>query len=282
MLNIDRTEIHLSSRKVTPLTEKHFKKILDQVGKLRKPLAYVFGDQNFMGISFKVVAKTILIPRPETECLVELALKKIRSHHAPGSKLNILDIGTGSGCIGLSLWHFLQKDYKVFLVLNDISKKALRVARINASNLGISKNSIQYDSSNIRHGFPGVRHSRPSPEAWDLPSPRGTRGEGGNPVFNLIISNPPYIPSKDWNSLAPEIKRWEPKIALIAGRDGLDLIRPIVTQAKKFLTPQGMLILEIDHRQAKKVRVLMLKNSYKDVEIFKDMEGRDRIAYGRL
>ncbi len=208
-----------------------------------EPLAYILGQREFYGLNFKVTHAT-LIPRPDTELLVELALTRIPEGGA------VLDLGTGSGAIALSLAH-ARADAKITAV--DISEAALAVARENAQHLHL-------------------RNLRLLCCDWF----ESLTGEN----YHLIVSNPPYIAAKDAHLLQGDL-RFEPHSALASGADGLDAIRQITAQAKTYLKPGGWLLLEHGYDQAARVRELLLLAGFSEVGSEKDLAGIERVSGGR-
>ncbi len=208
------------------------------------PLQHITGEQEFMGLSFWV-NENVLIPRQDTETLVEEALKVIPS----GS--HVLDLCTGSGCVIISLVVHGQGLSGVGI---DVSEEALAVARENGERLVGSK--VDFAPGNI----------------WD-----GVTGR-----FNAIVSNPPYIRTKDILNLSVEVKDHEPRIALDGAEDGLYFYRHIVGHAKEYLKEKGWLLVEIGYDQGEDVYELFVANGFKDVEIIKDLAGNDRVVKGHL
>ena len=210
----------------------------------RIPLQHITEEQDFMGIPFWV-NEHVLIPRQDTETLVEEALKVIPS----GS--HVLDLCTGSGCVIISLVALGQGLSGIGV---DISEEALTVAREN-----------------------GARHSKGKATfiQGDLFAPVTGR-------FNAIVSNPPYIPTKEIEGLEPEVKDHEPMLALDGTEDGLFFYRRITEQAKDYLNDEGWLLVEIGFDQGPDVRDLFLANGFKEVEVIKDLAGNDRVVKGHL
>lgn len=238
------------------LLQKDNPKYLEYLSRLEKnePLAYIVGSQPFMGLKF-FVDKNVLIPRPETELLVEEIVAIVNSWKpATESRsdrdgfLNILDIGSGSGAIAISLAKHLAK-LKITAV--DVSDKALEIAKRNAE-----ENKVT-DQIEFLHG--------------NLFEPLE------NKKFDIIVSNPPYIPTKIIETLEPNVKDYEPREALDGGADGLDVIRQIVAQAPKYLKPSGILAIEIGFDQSSRVKELLKQNNFKDIRIIKDYAGIERI-----
>ena len=211
-----------------------------------EPVAYLTGEREFYGRSFKVTP-AVLIPRPETELLVDAALERI----PPRAQARVLDLGTGSGCVAIAIASERPLS-KVIAV--DQSLEALAIARRNAVNLSIGNIAfVQGD------WFTGLRKER----------------------FDLIVSNPPYIATGDPHLEQGDV-RFEPRIALESGADGLDAIRAIIAGARGYLAAGGWLLLEHGHDQGAKVRALMRDATFKDVVSGHDLAGIERVTGGRL
>ncbi|MHB8345857.1 MAG: peptide chain release factor N(5)-glutamine methyltransferase [Acidiferrobacterales bacterium] len=210
-----------------------------------EPIAYLTGRREFWSLDLKVTSQT-LIPRPETELLVELALARI-PHEAAW---NIADLGTGSGAVALALAH---ERPRCRLVATDVSPAAISVARDNACNLGFTQVSF-------REGH------------W-LAALAGER-------FELLVSNPPYIRDGDPHLDAGDV-RFEPGIALRAGSDGLTAIREIAAGAQEYLEPGAWLLLEHGYDQGHVVREILVQDGYLDCTSFKDLAGHTRVSAGR-
>lgn len=208
----------------------------------RVPLQYITGSQEFMGLEFKVNSH-VLIPRQDTETLVEEALKMLE----PG--MSVLDLCTGSGCVIISL----LRQKKLFGTASDISKQALLIAKENAKN---NRVEVQLVRSNLFQNIIGK--------------------------YDMIIANPPYIPTETIASLMPEVKNFEPVEALDGGEDGLDFYRQIVKKSGQFLKSNGYLCLEIGHDQGGRVAFLMEENGYRNVKVIKDLAGNARVVRGNL
>jgi len=210
------------------------------------PIQYLLGNQEFMGLNF-IVTENVLIPRQDTEILVE----EIISRYKNESNLKILDIGTGSGAISISLAKFLKKA-EVFSI--DISKEALTVAKLNAKKNKVA-DQITFIESNLFENL--------------------TAKES----FDIIVSNPPYIPSKDILELQNEVKDYEPMLALDGGEDGLDYYREITKKSVDHLKKDGLLAYEIGYNQGIDVSKL-LENDFHHIEIIKDLQKHDRVVLG--
>ena len=258
----------------------------------REPLAYIVGEQSFMGLPF-IVSEDVLIPEQDTENLVEEALRLIDD----GSR--ILDLCTGSGCILLSLLHYTNGCIGVG---TDLSGKALEIARRNASAHGLSDQTVWLqgdlfdaldplnkkdndEKDNKRENYKIEDNKRE--ENRDDQAEKSTesgKSESGFPGmsytsgYDMIISNPPYIPTSVIDTLQPEVRCAQPRMALDGGGDGLDFYRRIIREAPAHLVVGGRLLLEIGYDQAEAVSDLLREAGYYGIEILKDYGGNDRIA----
>ena len=217
----------------------------------RIPLAQILGRQSFYGLDF-FVNEDVLIPRADTECLVDLVLEDYAdlAKQAGSSSLNILDLCTGSGCIGISVAKHLPYQE---LLLVDLSEKALAVAKKNAEkHLGGNVRLLQSDL------LTEVQEKR----------------------FSLLLSNPPYIVSKVIPDLEREVSEYEPKMALDGGEDGLIFYGRIAKEAKAVLLPGARLYLEIGYDQGESVKDIFQKEGYEAVEVFPDLSGNPRVIRG--
>ena len=226
--------------------EEYFEMISKRMGHM--PVQHLTGEQDFMGLTF-TVNKHVLIPRQDTECLVEIVLKNLHDG------MRILDMCTGSGCILLSLLNYSNDCIGVGV---DLSEEALKVAMQNAATL--SGNGA-FDAADV-----SFVHS-------DL-------FEKVDGKFDMIVSNPPYIKTEVIHTLMPEVKDFEPVMALDGTEDGLEFYRRIIVDAKKYLNRGGQLFFEIGYDQGEDVRNLMSDNGYGDVVVAKDLAGLDRVVYG--
>ncbi len=211
-----------------------------------QPVAYLVGMRDFWSLELDV-CKDVLIPRPDSELIVELALEKIPTT----AKWHIADLGTGSGAIALAI---ATERPDCYLYAVDISNCALNVAKSNADKLKIT--NIEFIEGN-----------------WFKPL--------ADRQFEIIVSNPPYIAENDRHLMAGDV-RFEPKQALISGKDGMDDIQKIVIAAKCHLKRGGWLLLEHGYKQGKAVRNLFSHADYTDIVTCKDIAGNDRVTLGRL
>lgn len=208
------------------------------------PVQYITGVQEFMSLEFKVNAD-VLIPRPDTEILVEEILKEVNSD----KHYEILDIGTGSGCIPISLAKYINN---ALVHTVDISKAAIEVAKYNAEANGVL-DGVKFYKGDIFEPFT-------------------------DQIFDIIVSNPPYIPTEVIDTLEKNVKDYEPKSALDGGNDGLKFYRKIIVDAAKYLKSGGMLFFEIGFNQAEDVIKLLKDSNYADIKLVKDLAGRDRVV----
>jgi release factor glutamine methyltransferase len=222
----------------------------------REPLAYLLGTREFWSLPL-AVSPGVLIPRPETETLVQAALAACAQVAPPASgRQVILDLCTGTGAIAIALARELP-GAQVFAT--DVSRRALRIARTNGEAHGVA-DRIAFLRGNLWRALDGIMPGRPA---------------------DLIVSNPPYIPSRVIETLMPEV-RWEPRRALDGGPDGLDFHREIVREAPRRLRPGGFLLLEIGADQACAVRRLLEeRGSFEGCQVFQDLAGRDRVVSAR-
>ena len=241
VLNKSREEIILDSNK--EIEEKiliEFNSLVIQRSK-GKPIAYLIRKKNFWKNSF-VVNENVLVPRPDTELIIEEVLRLFKNK----KKLNVLDIGTGSGCIILSI---LDEKKEFTGIGIDISQKCINISRTNAYNIGI-KNRVKFFKSDVDNFNYGK--------------------------YDLILSNPPYIKQAKLRCLEKDVIGFEPKIALDGGLDGLSVIRKVVKKSSELIKNNGKLVLEIGFDQKEKVKLILKKEGYYINKILKDYAGHDR------
>ena len=246
VLNKTREELltHLTKKVKTSSINK-FKKLVGRRS-LKEPIAYILREKEFWSKSF-LVNKNVLIPRPETELMVEKIVKIFNS-----KDIFILDIGTGTGCIILSILSELKNSTGIGI---DISKKAIEVAKINQKKHNLIKQ---------------VKFFQKSLDEINIKK------------FDLIVSNPPYIRRKDLKNLDEDIKKFEPKLALDGGNDGLDVIRKVIYKSRSILKVKGMLALEIGNEQFKKVSKILRSNNFKTRYLVKDYRENIRCILSTL
>lgn len=246
VLNVPRSYLLAHSEQELNANQQAAYDTLLQRRLLGEPVAHILGEREFFGLNFKVTPDT-LIPRPETELLVELALQRIPAH----GHFRVLDLGTGSGAIALSI---AQSRPDVEVVAVDASEAALQVARGNAQRLGIA--NVNIFCSNWFSALAGQR-------------------------YDLIVSNPPYVAAGDVHLSRGDV-RFEPISALASGADGLDDIRRIIGDAGKFLAHGAWLLLEHGYDQADKVQTILEQCGLAEVFSARDMSGIERVSGGML
>lgn len=245
-LKMSKTQLLCHSDMLLDATQETALEELAERRAAGEPLAYILGTREFYGRDFQVTPAT-LIPRPETELLVDLALERL-----PETPLRFLDAGTGTGCIAVTLC--AERPHWEGIML-DISNKALAVACANAR---------QHEVTTRLRAVQGNFQSLPFREA----------------SLDLLISNPPYISAPEYAQLSPEVRDFEPRIALTPDPSGLQSLRILSRAARRLLRPGGLLLMEHGWQQAAAVREILLQ-SWTTIELRQDLEGRDRcsIAY---
>jgi len=239
LVNFERSEIlsNLNNNFENSLKVKLDELIIRRIK--REPVSYILQKKEFWKSDF-FVDKSVLIPRPETEVLIEMILKKIKNK---SKFFDILDIGTGSGCIIISLLEELKKakGYGV-----DISKKAIDISNMNRRDHNLS-NRLKLIKSDFRF------------QSYDK-------------IFDIIVSNPPYIPKYQLKNLSSEIRLYEPKTALNGGIEGTDILKKVIFFSKKKLKKNGLLGLEIGNNQFENIKKILVKNSFLIVDTFKNID----------
>lgn len=241
--NINRQHYYLNEDGELTEEEQHEYQLAIHKRAEHVPLQYIIGEQEFMGMTFKV-NPNVLIPRQDTETLVEEALKLCK----PNGR--VLDLCTGSGCIIISLVRHLP-DLEAYA--GDISKQALNTAKENAKTY---QTAVTFEKSDLFEAFSGK--------------------------FDMIVSNPPYIPTAEIANLMPEVRDFEPMEALDGQEDGLYFYRKIVAGSVEYLKEDGYLCLEIGYDQASAVTEMMKKFGFKEITVLKDLAGLDRVVRGHL
>ena len=243
-LKLSRIQLFTHSKRTLNETERKYAEINVKRRRKREPVSLITGHQEFWSLDF-VVDANVLIPRPETELLIETALSCI----SPASN-NVLDLGTGSGVLALVMAKEVV-DSKVTALEND--PKALNIAKKNATNHGM-RDRIKFLCKDLKK------------EDWGGP-------------YSMILSNPPYIPSKDVDKLMPEVKNYEPRKALDGGVTGIEFYKSIIPNAVNQIEEKGFLILEIGHSQVSEVTALLKQfSAYQKIEVMKDYSGYDRVV----
>lgn len=250
ILNCKRLDLYLKFDR--PLSQEEislYREYLKRRGE-REPLQYILGYTEFYGIKFKV-NRNVLIPRPETELLVEKVIDELKN--IPDAKF--LDIGTGSGNIPISIVKHLPE---VKATAIDVSERAIEVARENAGNIGVSGN-IKFERADIF-----------GEDIFNIG------------LFDLIVSNPPYIEKSRFNELAPELKEYEPRIALTDNDNGFIFFDRITKAANTLLKKGGKLFFEISEGQSERIKTIMKEENFTNIEVIYDYNNLDRIIVGEL
>jgi release factor glutamine methyltransferase len=244
---LEVSDAYLAAHPEQALTEQQRARYLQWIERRRagEPVAYLTGEREFYSLAFKVTP-AVLIPRPETELLVELALGRI----AVDARSRVLDIATGSGCVAIAI---AGQRPRARVTAADVSAAALAVARDNASRHGAV---IEFVESDWFAALAGRR-------------------------FDLIVANPPYVAAGDPHLGAGDL-RFEPQPALVAGPSGLECIGPLVAQAHAHLINGGWLLFEHGHDQAARCRVLLARIGFQDVASWRDLAGIERVSGGRV
>ena len=241
--NMDRTYYYMHMDE--ELSEEHNSEYESLISKRAEhvPLQYITGEQEFMGLNFKVTP-SVLIPRQDTEILVIEALKVIRAG------MRVMDMCTGSGCILISI---LKNCLSAKGVGYDISKQAINIAKENAKLNGVA---AEFERSDLFEMVEGT--------------------------FDVIVSNPPYIPTEVITTLMPEVRDFEPMNALDGMEDGLYFYRKIVSECRQYLNSNGKILFEIGHDQGEAVSALLIEEGFGHVRVVKDLAGLDRVVIGEL
>lgn len=250
-LHIDRVKVIVEGQRMLEPQELETIRALFKRRRGFEPVAYLRGFREFYGRTFRV-DRRVLVPRPDTETLVEVALERLRNRDL-GAR--IVDLCTGSGCVAITLK--LERP-TMTVDATDLSPDAIAVARDNAQRLGAVWN---------------VRFA-----AGDLFAPLGAPRK----IFDLVVANPPYIATDEIATLQPDIKDHEPRLALDGGADGLDIVRRIVKEAPRWLRPGGALAMEIGAGQAPLVEQIFVEGGFGDVRRTQDYGGHDRVVSGTL
>jgi release factor glutamine methyltransferase len=247
VLGIDRIGLIMQSERPLATPELDRFRELFKRRRTGEPVAYLLGEREFYGLTFRVDSR-VLVPRPDSERLVEVALERTRGRSMHG---NALDLCTGSGCIAIA---FARQRQTWSVTASDISPDALAVATDNAHRTGAVHNLRLLQGSL----FEPVRGER----------------------FDLITANPPYIPAAEIPELPVDVRDFEPRLALDGGADGLELVGQIAARAPEHLTPGGLLAVEIAADQGPRTAALLERAGFREVQIARDLGDRDRVVSG--
>jgi release factor glutamine methyltransferase len=248
-LGVERLRLFVDSSRVLGATELTRYRALIQRRRRAEPIAYILGQREFHGLALRV-DRRVLVPRPDTETLVEAALERTRGAHLYGEAL---DLCTGSGCVAIA---FARRRPTWRVTGADVSPDALAVARDNAARLGTAW---------------GVHFVQGDLDAALPPDAR----------FDLVTANPPYIPTGDLAGLPPDVRDHEPRLALDGGPDGLDVVRRTVGAAGRRLRDGGLCAIEIGHDQAGRAATIFEAEGFQEIERRRDYGGIERVVSGR-
>ena len=235
-------------RELTPEEQSRYDEVVRERAR-GCPTQYITGHQEFWGLDF-IVSPAVLIPRPETEHVIETVLELLKEYK-PNGKLRMIDIGTGSGCIALALGTELPQ---VEIHACDISEEALEVACANAVRLGLEKR-IQFRQSDLLSAYTGEQ-------------------------FDFIISNPPYVGESEADKVQKQVREFEPKTAVFSGWEGMDIYKRLIPQAEAALKPGGWLVTEIGYSTEEKVKLLL--TGFTNVQTTTDLQGIPRVIASKL
>jgi release factor glutamine methyltransferase len=236
-------------RELTPDEQSNFDEVIHERAR-GCPTQYITGHQEFWGLDL-LVSPAVLIPRPETEHVVETVLELVKEYRFDGpGRLKVVDVGTGSGCIALALASELPH---AEIHACDISEEALEIARVNAARLALG-GRVLFRKSDLLAVYAGEQ-------------------------FDFVISNPPYVGEADVDKVQKQVREFEPKIAVFSGREGMDVYRKLVPQAHEHLRPGGWLVAEIGYSEEAKVRELL--DGWEDVQVTADLQGIPRVVAAR-
>jgi len=260
------------------------------------PTQYITGHQEFWGLDL-LVSPAVLIPRPETEHVVETVLELVKDYyaehqqhlftsedaelcaHIDSGKIKIVDVGTGSGCIALALASELPQ---AEIHGCDVSEEALEMARVNAARLGLGSHAL-FRKSNLLEVYLDQSASVSVPSAPTA----GTAAlapalVSGDCCFDFVVSNPPYVGESEWQSVQKQVRDFEPRIAVFCGPDGMDVYRQLVPQARRILRPGGWLVMEIGYSSEEKVKHLLAADGgWASVGVTPDLQGIPRVVAAR-
>ncbi len=253
VLGCDRMRLYMDADR--PTTPEERETLRGLVGRTLKhePVQYLVGEAWFFGLPMHV-DRRVLIPRPATETIVEHALQHLRRAERAHEAIRIADVCTGSGCVAIALAKQLPK---AELVATDISDDALEVARLNAERHGVA-DRIDFRAGNLLEPLQRER-------------------------FGLIVANPPYIPDREWDDVAPNVRDHEPTLALRGGSDGLDLVRPLLAGAPAHAEPGAWVLVEAaDSNALAALELVRTTDAYASAEVLDDFEGLPRVVAARV
>ncbi|MFO0564134.1 MAG: peptide chain release factor N(5)-glutamine methyltransferase [Polyangiaceae bacterium] len=247
-IGLDRVRLIIEAKR--PLSPAELAKFRELIKRRRsgEPVAYILGRREFFGLVFRVDSR-VLIPRPDTEALVEVALERTRSHSMYG---RMLDLCTGSGAVAVA---FAKQRPTWRVTASDVSADALQLAQENALRLGTIF-GMSFCAGDLFAALAAEQR------------------------FELVTANPPYIPDAELQAISREIREFEPALALVGGPDGLDVVRRVVAGSRAVLEPGGVLAVEVHYDQAGRVRQLLEAEGFSSIETRRDYGGHERVVSG--
>jgi len=252
LLNVDKSFVYAYGEKeVSGEVADKFIMMIKQRSK-GYPFQYLMNEKEFMGLDF-YIEEGVLVPRADTEILVEYVIDYINEEYKD-QNIKVLDLGIGSGAISLSI---ANRFPNILVYGVDIDSIPIRVANINKKRFNLS--NVEFLMGDMFEPIEKI---------------------GAKKVFQIIASNPPYIPKDEIEKLQDEVKTYEPRLALDGGDDGLKFYREITSKSREYLVENGLLIYEIGFNQANDVKSILIQEGFKDIEILKDLQGLDRVVLG--
>lgn len=259
------------------------------------PTQYITGHQEFWGLDL-LVSPAVLIPRPETEHVVETVLELVKEyyaehqHHAANSspddaatcaqidsgRIRIVDVGVGSGCIALALASELPQ---AEIHGCDVSDEALEMARVNAARLGMGSRVLFRKSDLLEVYLQGATASAAGSTAVTVGSTALAAAAMPRGRFDFVVANPPYVGESEWDKVQKQVREFEPKVAVFCGTEGLDVYRRLIPQARELLRPGGWLVMEIGYSSEEKVKMLLASDrGWSGVQVTPDLQGIPRVV----
>jgi release factor glutamine methyltransferase len=250
MFVLGRERAYLYAHPERELSGEEHERYQEVIGERARgcPTQYITGHQEFWGLDL-LVSPAVLIPRPETEHVVETVLELVKQME-PAQPLRLLDVGTGSGCIALALASELPR---AEIHACDISEEALEMCRVNAARLGLERR-ISFRKSNLLSAYTGE-------------------------TFDLVVSNPPYVGESESDKVQKQVREFEPKVAVFSGQEGMDIYRRLAPQAREALKPGGWFVCEIGFSAEAKVKELL--GGWADIQVTADLQGIPRVIAAR-
>lgn len=298
VLGRDRAYLYAHpERELTPDEQAEYNEVIAQRAR-GCPTQYITGHQEFWGLDL-LVSPAVLIPRPETEHVVETVLELVKEYYAEhqhqaasasvddaaacaqidSGKIRIVDVGAGSGCIALALASELPQ---AEIHGCDISDEALDMARVNAARLGLGPRVLFRKSDLLNVYLEGATASAAGSAALTVGSTALAAAHVAAARFDFVVANPPYVGVTEWEKVQKQVREFEPKIAVFCGTEGMDVYQRLIPQASEVLRPGGWLIMEIGYSSEEKVRMLLGSDSnWTGVQVTPDLQGIPRVVAAR-